>query len=149
MQMRELIDLIDNIDLVESLATPLDYKQTDPNVFEFNFDTPSGAKHSGMVLFHKNSSTYASLLYEINGSFDGFDTEGFARRILSTVIACALVWIKQNPKIIHIGYSASKDDGTNDRRRVYQSLTQQLSRRYGFYVAKNDPSTGEYVVQVR
>jgi hypothetical protein len=149
MQMRELLDIIDNIDLVEALDTPLEYKQTDPNVFEFVFDTPSGEKHSGMILFHKNSSTYASLLYEINGSFDGFNTEGFARKILSTVIASALVWIKQNPKIIHIGYSADKDDGTNDRRRVYQSLTQQLSKKYGFAVAKNDPSSGEYIVQVR
>lgn len=149
MHMRELIDLIDNIDLVESLATPLDYKQTDQHQFEFQFDTPSGAKHTGMILFHKNSSTYASLLYEINGSFDGFNTEGFAHRILSTVIACTLVWIKQNPKIIHIGYSADQDDGTNDRRRVYQSLTQQLSRRYGFKVVTNDPSSGEYIVQVR
>lgn len=147
--MRELIDIIDNIDLVESLATPLDYKQANSNIFEFEFDTPSGVKHAGMILFHKNSSTYASLLYEINGSFGGFNTEGFARRILSTVIACALEWIKQNPKITHIGYSASKDDGTNDRRRVYQSLTQQLSKKYGFGVIENDPTSGEYIVQVR
>jgi hypothetical protein len=149
MYMRELIDIIDNLDLVEALDTPLAYKQTDSNIFEFSFDTPSGAKHNGMVLFHKNRSTYATLLYEINESFDGFNTEGFARKILSTVIACALVWIKQNPKIIHIGYSADKDDGTNDRRGVYQSLTQQLSRRYGFKVVTNDPSSGEYIVQVR
>jgi len=149
MQMRELLDIIDNIDLVEALDTPLEYKQTDSNIFEFAFETPSGEKHTGMILFHKNRSNYATLLYEINDSFDGFNTEGFARKILSTVIACALVWIKQNPKIMYVGYSAAKDDGTNDRRGVYQSLTQQLSRRYGFAVVKNDPSSGEYIVQVR
>jgi hypothetical protein len=134
---------------VEALDTPLEYKQTDPNIFEFSFDTPSGEKHSGMVLFHRNKSNYATLIYEINDSFDGFNTEGFARKILSTVIACALVWIKQNPKIMYIGYSAAKDDGTNDRRGVYQSLTRQLSKRYGFKVVTNDPSSGEYIVQVR
>ncbi len=147
--MRELLDIIDNIDLVEALDTPLEYKQTDPNIFEFAFDTPSGEQHSGMVLFHRNKSNYATLIYEINDSFDGFNTEGFARKILSTVIASALDWIKQNPKVIYIGYSADKDDGTNDRRRVYQSLTQQLSKKYGFAVVKNDPSSGEYIVQVR
>jgi hypothetical protein len=149
MQMRELLDIIDNIDLVEALDTPLEYKQTDPNIFEFSFDTPSGEKHSGMVLFHRNKSNYATLIYEINESFDGFNTEGFARKILSTVIASALDWIKQNPKIMYIGYSAAKDDGTNDRRGVYQSLTRQLSKRYGFKVVTNDPSSGEYIVQVR
>lgn len=149
MSMRHLINIIDESSIDESLETPFEYKQVDPNIFKFQFETPDKQKHEGQVLFHKHEANRAVLLYEVNGSFEGFNTQGFARQILSTVVTCALTWVKQNPQVQYIQYTAEKDDGTNNRRGVYKLLTNTLCKKYGFKVVINNPGMGKYMIQVR
>lgn len=143
MSMRQLINIID-----ESLETPFEYQQITPNIFKFQFQTPDDQQHDGQILFHVIEPTRVVLLYEVNESFEGFNTQGFARQILSTVVTCAITWIKQNPKVKYMQYSAAKDDGTNNRRGVYKLLTNSLTKKYGFKVIVNNPGMGKYLIQI-
>lgn len=170
-------ELIETIDLMETdLNRPLKFKETLPGTYFFSFTTPNGKVHVGEVAldemstkpYRGNQSEFQQtiltlidstedvelgyLQYSIDDDFTGFDTQGYARQILSTVIAAAMDWLKKHPRIKYLTYTAAKNDGTNNRPSVYHALSHLMSKKYGFKAFSNNPKlnqTGTYVLQVR
>ena len=75
---------------------------------------------------------YGYLMYSIDDEFTGFDTQGFARQILSTAIACTMDWLSKHPSIEYLVFTGATKDGTNNRPRVYRALAQLMAAKYGF-----------------
>lgn len=172
-------DLIELVDLMETdLNTPLEFMETMPGKYFFSFDTPDGKLHTGEVSLNTGSTKpiradgrrskltndiittlnatndveFGYLEYAIDEHFRGFNTQGFARRILSTVVSATLDWIKKHPSIKYIVYTAATNDGTNNRPAVYQALSALMSKKYGFNIISNNPSRGQeglFILQVK
>lgn len=171
-------DLIDTIDLMETdLSRPLPFQETMPGMYFFSFRTPDGKLHTGEIALEEGSTKpsrighrstlsndiltlidstkdveFGYLQYSIDDEFLGFNTQGFARQILSTVVAATLDWLRKNPRIQYLIYTAATNDGTNNRPSAYQALSLLMSRKYGFKVFSNNPKRGKsgtYVLQVR
>ena len=172
-------ELIDTIDLMETdLNTPLEYKETSPGVYFFSFRTPDGKFHLGEVSLDEGTTSprrgtterspfnerittiidstedvyYGYLQYSIDDDFRGFNTQGFARQILSTVVACTMDWLKKHPSVPYLVYTAASNDGTNDRPGAYRALSHLMSKKYGFKAFSDVTGTSKesmFVMQVR
>jgi hypothetical protein len=156
MSMRELID---TIELMETdLDNPFDYKETSPGSYFFSYRTPDGKFYHGEVALDEGTTKprrgvtnhspfnnriltlidstddveYGYLQYSIDQEFRGFNTQGFARQILSTVIACTLDWLEQHPRIGYLVYTAAANDNTNNRPGAYRALSHLMAKKYGF-----------------
>lgn len=151
-------ELIDTIDLMETdLNTPLEFKETMPGIYFFSFRTPDGVFHYGEVSLDEGTTRpvrgrerseannsilkflnsqddveFGYLMYSIDNEFTGFNTQGFARQILSTVVACTMDWLKKHPSIQYIVYTAASNDGTNNRPSAYRALSHLMTKKYGF-----------------
>lgn len=182
--------LINTIDLMETtLDDPLDFKQSNRRVFEFNFPLPTGEVQYGKIFLDKETISehgitgaddvesrkdvdspmsflaslmladdeeisYGYLHYRINETYTGFNTGGYARRILSTVIACTRIWVEQNPDVKYIMYNATADSGAKNRERVYQVLTKAFAEQLGYKIVVNGGAErpeldGTYLLRVR
>lgn len=175
MSMRELID---TIDLMETdLNTPLEYKEISPGSYFFSFRTPDGKFHHGEVSLDEGTTRprrdrersafsnriltflnsqddveFGFLMYSIDEDFRGFNTQGFARQILSTVVACTLDWLKKHPSIQYLVYTAASNDGTNNRPSAYRALSHLMTKKYGFKAFSEITGTNKeslFALQVR
>lgn len=176
MSMRELID---TVDLMETdLDNPLDYKEISPGSYFFSFRTPDRNFHHGEVSldegttrprrgteqrspFNERITTiidstedvyYGYLQYSIDEEFRGFNTQGFARQILSTVVACTLDWLKKHPSVPYLVYTAASNDGTNNRPGAYRALSHLMTKKYGFKAFSDVTGTSKesmFVLRVR
>jgi hypothetical protein len=155
--------LIDTIDLMEAaLDTPLEFDQTSPDVFKFSFETPDGELQRGNISIKKSYSpagkdserqldpydedeeiAVGHVLCTINDSFHGFNTKGYARRILSTVVACTHIWLEQNPEVEYIRYEGYSDPGALHRPQVYHALTNMFANKLGYKVIGDAPAAGD------
>lgn len=156
-------NLIDTIDLMEAaLDTPLEFDQTGPDVFKFSFGSPNGELQRGHISVKKSYSpaekdsereldpynedaeiVVGHVLYTINDSYHGFNTKGYARRILSTVIACTQLWLEQNPDVEYIRYEGHSDPGAHNRPQVYHALTKMFANKLGYNIIGDGPAAGD------
>lgn len=171
-------ELLDTNLTETALNTPLDYNETSPGSYFFSFRTPSNnrfrygeialdegttrprrgfdrSEFNNRILTLIDSAddvNYGYLQYSIDEEFHGFNTQGFARQILSTVIACTLDWLKKHPSIQYLVYTAATNDGTNDRPGAYRALSHLMTKQYGFKAFSDVTGSSKeslFVLQVR